>query len=288
MYERHHSASIIVACSGPNETSFIDSPFGKIRSKDGADLKFTSNDAKGIFSKWENSNVPENTSKYLENPTLLELISAIKDVSEVLAEFPQGQTGIDFYYSGHGALADGGWVLRDKNFTAEMLCEEMSKFIIPRAGIRGISLMLDSCYSGAFLINLMVHLENLANLRLFDAQTSCLHNEKAYESKMLGHGFFTYTKLFPSNKHVPIEEFKDAIIKKDFKTQTMHLQGLVSSMVCPTFFLTQGRQTVLDVMKGNFINVKGHGDYTLGGEDGNDSIDFGTIALELQKIKNSE
>jgi hypothetical protein len=72
--------------------------YGEMRSRDGANLKFTTNDAKGVYEKWsEDESVPPEAHVYLENPTIFELKQAIHKINAVLSRYSQGQTGIDIF-----------------------------------------------------------------------------------------------------------------------------------------------------------------------------------------------
>ncbi len=47
MYDRKFSASLIIASKGTELAEVIPTPYGEMRSRDGTNLEFTSNDARG-------------------------------------------------------------------------------------------------------------------------------------------------------------------------------------------------------------------------------------------------
>jgi hypothetical protein len=52
MYDRPFSASLVIACEGKEDPEIIKSPYGDMRSREGALLKYVKNDAAKVFERW--------------------------------------------------------------------------------------------------------------------------------------------------------------------------------------------------------------------------------------------
>ncbi len=264
MYDRHYSASLIIACEGNSNSDILMTPYGEIRSRDGAKLKYVTNDARGVYYWWsKDSSVPMQAHIYLENPTKSDVKNAIDKINLELSSFDQGNTGIDIYFAGHGEYNSGSLVLKDESLGAIELIDMIIEPLDPKKGVRGISLMLDSCYSGSFLIDVFLTLDNSTSCRLFDAMASCLPNEKSWELSFLEHGAYTFSRLNPGNSHVEKNELTKAIEKNDYKIIAKCIQGLVSSMASPVSFLTLGKQHSIECFKGLEFSINGHGSFSL-------------------------
>ncbi len=115
-------------------------------------------------------------------------------MEEPLGPFDGG--GIHFIFSGHGR-EDGTLVLENEtSFSPKDLidlaleargsagCDEQTKLVV----------YLDSCHSGAFILELVerVELDYGTSLGVFQALASCLPDELSYEIPALGHGLATY------------------------------------------------------------------------------------------------
>lgn len=150
-------------------------------------------------------------------------------------------------------------------------------------GERGLSIILDSCYAGSFLIDIVVELENHNHgIKLLDAKASSLHNEKSWELSFLEHDAFTF--LNPGNKHVDSRELTRAIEKNDNTIIAKSLQGLVAMMACPVAFLTRGRQHPIDCVKGYIFSISGLGEFSLG--DIEETITRDLLIAYFEKAKN--
>lgn len=286
MYDRQYSASLVIACQGNQEPELQNTPYGEIRSRDGASLKFTKNDAKGIYQKWSRDNpFPPEAHIYLENPTKSEVEKALERINFILSKYPQKQTGIDVFFAGHGECPTGSLVLKDHNLTVKELLGLLSMPLNKAQGERGLGLMLDSCYSGSFLIDIVVELEeHNYGIWLFDAIVSSMHDEKSWELSFLEHGAFTFAFLNPGNQYLKKNELSRAIEKKDNKVIARLLQGMVGSMASSVAFLTQGRQHSIDCMKGLHFEVVGHGSFSLA--DLEETITREILISKFEKAKN--
>lgn len=283
MYERPYSGNIVIACEGQSLSDVVSTPYGEMRSRSGALLKYVKSDSEGIFTKWTKNEqrVPPEANKYLENPTLSELKNAISSVSTALSGFPQDATGIDFYFAGHGRLADGAWAVMDGYFTAYDLIDHMEDCLVDGDGLRGIGMISDSCYSGALMINLMIASQPSRNLRFLDGIFSSLPDEKSWELSFLEHGAFSFTYLNPGNGYVDGGLLTRAIEQNDQKIIAKFIQGS-PSIVNPTAFLTQGRQHSIRINKGGVVEIPGYGTNYMFEEDLDEPIIFSDFAASLR------
>ena len=266
MYDREFSASLIIASKGTELAEVRTTPYGEIRSRDGADLKYTSNDAKGIYQRWaEHNNLEQEAYVYLENPTKSDVEEAINQINEILSNYPQEKTGIDLFFAGHGEPFSGSLVIKDYILSAEELVYMISKPLDKTKGSRGLSFILDSCYAGGFLIDTIIELEKSEiTIRLFDALVSSMHDEKSWELSFLEHGALTFSFLNKGNEYVDDLEFTKAIEKNDFKIIAKYLQGMVGLRGASSVaYLTQARQHSIDCIKGHHFTVIGHGTFSL-------------------------
>lgn len=270
MYNRQYSVSVVIACQGSQESEIKSTPYGEIRSRSGASLKFTTNDAKGVYTQWlkherevvEHETVPDEGHIYLENPTKSEVLNAFSTINQILSKYPQGATGIDVFFAGHGECSSGALVLKDDTLSAKELLHIINSPLASSQGARGLGLGLDSCYAGSFLIDIVVELQKKEHsIELRDAMVSSMHDEKSWELSFLEHGAFTFSFLHPGNSYVKGNELNIAIERKDNKMIAKCLQGLVGSMASPVGFLTQGRQHPIRCYKGALMNISGLGEF---------------------------
>ena len=278
-------ASIVIASRGPGEADTIQTKFGEIRSRSGAFLEWTANDAERVRNIWkraEDDCLPENLHKLLIDPSLKQVEDTIKDVSTKILTDYDGNIGLDLFFAGHGEQYSGNLVLKDDFLSPTQLLKIQADEVgVNGGGERTIGVWLDSCHSGAFLIRLAIEAyEQFEGFRLDEGLASCLPNEKCFEMDMLKHGVFTYTRLNPGNASVDKDGFNQAILKNDEDEIAKGLQGLVATMSSPTAFLTKGKQFSISLMK-HVICV--HGGYaTVELEDDND---FESVSRELTSFK---
>lgn len=261
MYDKRYNGSLVVACSGPVDVQPVQTVFGEMRCRSGAKLKFTSADAKLAFDNWSTDRrVPRDAHILLVDPKLSDFQAAIERISSELSVFPQGETGIDLYFAGHGLPKTGALVLRDQVLTATDYLSLIEENMTSDKGIRGISMMLDSCHSGAFLFEAMVALQDREEaIRLYDALCSSMHDETSWELSFLDHGAFTFTHFHQGNEYVNSTEFQRAIEEQNHRVIAMCIQGLVASMADPTTFLTKGKQHSIDCIKGGRLTTRTRG-----------------------------
>ena len=263
MYDRKYSAKLIISCSGNLQPEIINTPHGEARSRSGAKLQFVKNDSDAIRKIWDKNSEIENGTIVLSEPNKKEVLDSINQLNKILSKYPQNQTGIDLFFAGHGSI-NGDLVLKDDNISAKEILNSIAVSLKNDCGHRGISLFLDSCYSGGFLINLVEELENnQKNIRLYDAKASSLYNEKSFELSFLQSGAFTFTFCNQGNQYVKPGELSEAIEKQDQRTIARCIQGLVATLASPVSYLTCGKQHSIDVIKGRFFSIDGLGAFEL-------------------------
>ena len=234
---------------------------------------------------WSNdeSDLPDDLKVLLVDPTLKQLCDELQNVSEKLRHTYQNEFGLDFYFAGHGEESTGDLVLRDGVLTPRMLLGLQSRHINPDETERTIGLFLDSCYSGAFLIRLAIQaFEDFSGFSLDEGLVSCLPDEQCYEMEMLQHGVFTYTHLYPGNRHVDRERFNEAILRNDTQEIAKALQGLVGMTSNAAAFLTEGQQFSMSLTKHSIDVHGGHAKAKLGSNS-----DFAKLANSLTAFKHS-
>jgi hypothetical protein len=265
MHDREFSANLIIASKGPEQSEVTPTIFGEMRSRDGADLRYTTNDAIGMCANWrEHQTLPDEAFIYLENPTKSNVEDSIKQINGVLSNYPQEKTGIDLFFAGHGLPRTGSLVLKDDTLCAEELIEIMSRPLDKSKGSRGLSFFLDSCYSGGFLIEIIIELlKDNHPVRLYDALVSSMYDEKSWELSFLEQGAFTFSFLNKGNAYVDRIEFARAVQNNDSRVIAKYIQGMVGSAGAdPVTFLTQGKQHSIDCLKGHYFTVSGYGSFS--------------------------
>ena len=281
---RPRCASIVVASSGPDEPERYQTRFGEIRSRSGASLKYTARDAESVYAWWRKAaaDLPDELHLLLIDPTLGEVECALRDVSARILEAYPDDVGLDFFFAGHGEKGTGNLVLKEGTLSPTRLLELQAGDVGPgRGSQRTIGVWLDSCYSGAFLLRLaLAAFEDFEGFRLDEGLASCLPDETCWETAILEHGVFTYTRLHPGNSHVHQKRFNRAILDNDPDELAKGLQGLVGMTSNPSAFLTEGRQFSMSLTK-HVISVEG-GFATVELDEKND---FADVSRRLTNFK---
>ena len=230
-----------------------------MRSRDGALLAHTANDAERVHEQWkeEEPGMPHDLSLLLVNPTLAQLSDTLRWVSRRLRNAYPDDIGLDFYFAGHGAPCTGDLVLQDGLLTPRMLLGLQAQDIDPDQRERTIGIWLDSCHSGAFMTRLAIQAsEDFRGFRLDEGLASCLPDEVCFEIDFLQHGVFTYTRLHPGNNHADAKGLNLAILQNDTHAIAKALQGLVGMTGSPSAFLTEGKQFSMSLTK-HLLTVDG-------------------------------
>ena len=257
---RPRCASIVIACAGPQQPDVLPTRFGEIRSRNGALLRHTAQDADSVYHLWKAKapDLPDNMQVLLINPTKRQVQDTIRTVSARIHQDYPDEVGLDFFFAGHGEQTSGGLILKDGILSATEFLRLQADDVGPKSGgERTIGVWLDSCYSGAFLIRLAIEsFEDYQGFRLDEGLASCLPDENCFGMDILEHGVFTYTRLYSGNSHVDSEGFNQAILHNNKHEIAKGLQGLVGMTSNPSAFLTEGKQFSMSLTK-HVIDVAG-------------------------------
>lgn len=277
-------ASIVIACKGQRQPNVFETRFGEIRSRSGAQLKYTARDAEGIWKhfKKREAEIPDDLHILLIDPKKSQVHDAIRTVSKKIRQDYGNGIGLDFAFAGHGCQVNGDLVLSDGVLSSTDFLKLQAEDVAFRGKEeRTVGVWLDSCYSGAFLIRLAIEsFEDFEGFKLDNGLASCLPSEECFEMGWLQHGVFSYTRLYPGNKHVDRIEFNEAVLSNRKDEIAKGLQGLVSGMSNPSAFLTEARQFSVGLYK-HVIDV--HGDFAT--VELGDESDFDEICASLTNFK---
>ena len=272
------SAIIVIASAGQEKERIIPTRYGDMRSRSCALLKYTKNDAEGIFERWKKADAaPDCFHRLLVDPTVAQVEQTILDLSRKLSSSRAVENRLDLYFAGHGEKS-GNLVFKDGTFSPLRLLELQCGDVTPKEP-RSIGVFLDSCHSGAFLIKLALEIYPRCTFRIEDGLASCLPDEESFEFPLLEHGVFTYTRLNLGNRSVDLHQFGKAILEQDLPVIAKGLQGLVANMGNATAFLTEGKQFSVDLMK-EVIKVPYYAEETIGPES-----NFDSLCSKLTKFK---
>jgi hypothetical protein len=284
MYHRHpaHVAFIAIACSGPTEGEIRSSPAGIRHSKDGADLNFTTADAMFFIDKMcthssDGHDAPdEEYVKFtkmpgrcaqLTDPSVGEFEEALRLASEYVSQYVGTRHwsggGISLCYSGHGAETTGALVLKDGDLTGAQLAEMIAANVEEGSHGRGVELLLDSCFAGAFMADFLAascspDMQDKIHPR--EMWIASLHDELAWELPELSHGALVFTLKNPGNAHADHWKLGEAVHNRDEQYVRMALQGFVPN---PVTYLTEGEQHSINLINGHHLEVKGAGYFEL-------------------------
>ena len=281
---RPRCASIVIACAGPQQPDVLQTRFGEIRSRNGALLRHTAQDAETVYHLWKANepDLPDNMQVLLVDPTKSQVQNTIRNVSARIRQDYPDKVGMDFFFAGHGDRSTGGLILKDGVLSpTEFLSLQADDVGPDRGGERTIGVWLDSCYSGAFLIHLAIEsFEDFHGFRVDEGLASCLPDEQIFEMDILENGVFTYTRLYPGNSHVDATRFNQAILHDDKDEIAKGLQGLVGMTSNPPAFLTEGNQFSMSLTK-HVIHVQGN----LATAKLGDKSDFHEVSRQLTQFK---
>jgi hypothetical protein len=274
MYHRDAAevARIAIACRGTDEGEIRDGPGGHRRSKDSTHLEFTLADAQLDYGD-PSAYVPESgepdrgdlpRAQLLVEPTIAEFLGALylahTYVERCAGTAYWGGGGIRVYFSGHGAASTGALVLKDGEVSGRDLAEALGARVRRRDGTQlGVELVLDSCYSAAFLADFLAH-HDPERLLPRDLWAASLHTERAWELPSLGHGALTFCLTHRGNAHADFDRLAEAIHSGDDSYVRLALQGLVPN---PVTYLTERDQHAVRVVHGHTVAVPGAGEFSL-------------------------
>ena len=106
-------ASVVIASAGPAMADVVETKYGEIRSRSGAQLRFTVNDAEAIYDKWKahGGSLGDDFHVLLVDPTLRQVEEAIRRMSNRIADC-HADAALDLCFAGHGLAGSGDLVLK--------------------------------------------------------------------------------------------------------------------------------------------------------------------------------
>lgn len=203
---RYHRAYLSISASGPllnDETkSLLNDTGSDMRPRALSELAYTTSDVDFLESNWSEENydtAPRELHRRLKNPSIDEFRREIEHIRIWFSQFYENDSWdggcLTFSYAGHGREADGALVLKDGDIEWDVLLNEFLTLVPENNDHRlRVIILLDSCYSGAFLTELHHAMRELYTEKFFPyySAAACLHDEVAREYRSLGHGLFTY------------------------------------------------------------------------------------------------
>ena len=196
-------AYLLVSASGPEFSSVLEEGGTFLRPRMAADLKYTTADVDFLeshFAKIDDDSSEFEFHQRLINPTCAEFFSALENIKVWLTKFKDDLEwdggGFQLCFAGHGCEGSGDLVLEDGEVSPTVFLESLVNISrqVSSPGSLRISLVLDSCHSGAFATEVLERSLNEHDLLLvpYHIFASCMDDESAWEESTLGHGIFTY------------------------------------------------------------------------------------------------
>ena len=254
--KRKWMAYVSISASGPEYSPQHELSGRTFNPRVTADLQYTTADIDFLEPHFQLKNYDSadvELHRRLKNPTKEEFYNVLREIKVWLKSFRNNPHwdggGIQLCYAGHGRKEDGALVLKDGNvepgefFNAlQMISHDVSK-----PGKLRLSLILDSCHSGAFMTEILVR-SFQGNLVIpFHLFASCMPDEESWEEATLGHGLFTYS--FSVRSIIPFQLAAEAIQPDNSFGPSLSIAG--GNLGCS--LLTVGAQNPV-----NYWNGAGH------------------------------
>jgi hypothetical protein len=193
---------ISVSASGPDFSPELTRRGVTARPRLAADLRYTTADAAFFAEYWDrpwyDSGHEELHVPHLQNPAHSEVVTAFIQASDWLGERACREDWdgghLTFCFAGHGRDGDGALVIDDEVVTAADLTSlfmSVASQWSPERRLR-LAVILDSCHSGAFLLDFLERTLREPRLRIEYLAAASMPDEFAWEDPGLGHGVFTY------------------------------------------------------------------------------------------------
>ena len=255
--KRNYKVTISISCSGPENGKIKSSKLNVLRKREEADLLYTTNDADWLY-KWSKDNFNRKTyssgkrEKHIRlvNPTLRELNDAIVVTGQYLKSLSNKSDWcggeVLLIYAGHGIEGDGDLYISGEFLSAKYFLKTLIANLPQTGKLCRTDLLLDSCYSGAFVSNFLFEVLDKYSNRLlpFDLFGSCLFDETSLESSIWNHGILTYS--FQRNLEVNLFEEPDEsrLLTWQEKIKSSLFQGGV-------VYLSSGQQHAFNIRNGD-------------------------------------
>lgn len=197
-------AFVSVSASGPEFSTVFKQSTRALPSRMAADLDYTTADVDFFYHYFTDPEPdrPRLGEQHfrLVNPTRKEVEKTLSEALIWLESF-RGHPdwdggGLHFNYAGHGREPDGSLVLADSDLSVD----EFLAILVPQArkisspGRLRLSVVLDSCHSGAWITRILDSCfnGNADCIIPFNLFAGCMQDEFAQEEPTIGHGLFTY------------------------------------------------------------------------------------------------
>jgi len=213
-------------------------------SKDTCDLNYTTADCDFFYESLREDHYDTGIyEKHLRliNPTVKELNDSIDEGIEYLNCFVKEDTfnggNIIFIFSGHGSKDTGNLLLKDNSFSAKDLLKGVLRKRLKNEDRLRVDIILDSCFSGAFLIRLIEEVWNNFEKDIFlcNAWSSSSFDEVSYEYPKYKHGLFTY--VWKSKQEV-VEKVKGKLhLLMDYQDKLKPVEELFYNMQNPIEYI---------------------------------------------------
>ncbi len=200
--KRNWMAYLAVSASGPEFSPKHEEDGRIFRPRVTADLKYTTADVDYLephFKEPNEDSAETELHKRLKSPTVGQFYDVLQEIQTWLRSFKDDPNwdggGIQLCYAGHGRINDGAFVL-DDGFVEPGVFMDALRIIaneVSKPGRLRISIILDSCYSGAFITEILEECFKGNLVVPFHLFASCMVDEVAWEESSLGHGIFTYS-----------------------------------------------------------------------------------------------
>lgn len=266
-------ASVVVACEGPEEGTLRTGPAGSRRSRDGAKLAHVVADAEYWAEQYRGEKSQAHHVIFLRNPTSAAVVAAIAEAGDHLQKHKSapawGGGQFNFAFAGHGTEA-GELVLIDASLSADVIANTIVEHTWAghESKLR-LSVVLDCCFSGRTLAELLLHPFHGLHYFLIDGFAAALHDELAWELEAWGHGALTFTMRNPGNGHVDRKRLARAVEENDEEYLRLALQAFVPN---PVTYLTAGDQHSIDLINGHSLQIKGCGTIDVLGQPTRDQL----------------
>ncbi|WP_158838849.1 hypothetical protein [Streptomyces sp. NRRL S-1022] len=185
---------------------------------------------------------------------------AIAECREFLSQFsdrPDWNGGsLNFIFAGHGTTR-GDLVLADAKLSPDQLMCWLAERQTLDGPSRKLQLVLDSCYSGMTLAQLMCHESHRTRVLLVDAFAAAMHDEKAWELTSLGHGALSYSMA--SVNSLNIGGNPNLALAIEIQDEEEIRKYLYRAAPNPVSYLTNADQHSLELTNGHSLSIKGLG-----------------------------
>ena len=208
-----------------------------------ADLRFTTADAHFLANDWVRQH-PEfggqhQVHAFLNHPTVGEWLTQLDRLLDKISPKARGdwsKLGVTLTFAGHGN-DDGSLVLADGAVTADHLVAHLRERALAdkTAGLK-VGLVLDSCFSGGFLLRFLEAIRHDDVLRPYYSFVSAMPDEPAWEDPQLGHGIASYCFSVT-------DQLSSGVVRKAIQPDNTYGPSLtIAGGAVGTALLTRGRQ----------------------------------------------